>query len=127
MKYALIIALLFQNKVQFKARYLDKNSVLINGSQKFVQPSINFKKQPGVYLQTPKLRLDGLTRIEAVEKVFDYKEATTGTDVDLYTSIFIPASKKGTDRWMLVFDATTGRLMQVVYSKFSNGLTFFKP
>ncbi|WP_295649834.1 hypothetical protein [uncultured Mucilaginibacter sp.] len=70
------------------------------------------------YLQSPKMRFDGSTKIDDVEKMFDTEESTRGTDMDIRTTLFIKIEHTDTDKpndghWMLDFDTNTGRLYRM--------------
>jgi len=129
MKYIVFVfAFLVSLHPLSKLTYLDRNVVLINGKQKFYKSikQVDFKFSAKTFILTPKIRFDNSTKIETVKKMFEYEDATSGTDMDIYTTIFIRASKeKGGGCWMLVFDAKTSKLLQMVYSESSGGLFFY--
>jgi hypothetical protein len=81
--------------------------------------TFDFRNQSLSYLTVDKFRLDKNTTIAAFQKRFarHYEEATRGTDLDVWTVLFLDTYPKSKHQWMLFFDALTGQLKKISYIK----------
>lgn len=115
MKQVTVILILF-----YLFSFVDLNAQTVKSK------SINFRKTPSAYLLFDKFRLDKNTAINVFRKHFSgrYDEATNGTDIDLYTVLFLHTSAKSKHQWMLFFDTPTGKLFRADYIQKEGRLCF---
>jgi len=101
--------------------YFNGITFMQHGRDTAVFDSINFKKSPTGFIQSPQMKFDSSTKIEDVRRMFECEDMKRGTDMDVRITLFISVFKKGKeselDSWILDFDTKTGKLYRFSYAR----------